>query len=229
MKFDGDHPDLFGLLNGELSTAEAVTAGDHLDRCETCRAALAETAVGHGLLRSSVRVLGADPVQPVPPLMASRRRHPRAVWLVAAAAVLGLVLGGVLTAALTGGSSSPTATRQGAVASASLTPVGSSGVGATGDVEMYSESPGRTRMDIRTTDLPAPGTDQFYYAWLLDPATQKMLPLGQMGPDGGSFDLAAGIVSSYSAVDVSLESDDGDPGHSVTSVLQGSYVPEPIG
>lgn len=229
MIFDGDHPDLFGLLNGGLSTAEAMAAGDHLDTCEPCRAELAEIAVGHGLLRSSVRALGTDAVRPVmPPLTVSRRAHPRAVWLVAAVAVLGLVLGGFVATALTGESSSPSATRQPAVASASLTQVGSSDVGATGDVEMYSESPGRTRMDIRTADLPAPGPDQFYYAWLLDPETQKMLPLGQMGPDGGSFDLAAGTVSSYSAVDVSLESDDGDPGHSVTSVLQGRYVPEPI-
>ena len=55
-----------------------------------------------------------------------------------------------------------------------------------------------------------------------------MLPLGQVGPNGSaSFDLDNALLDSYSAIDVSLEDDDGDPGHSVTSVLRGSYADPP--
>ena len=60
---------------------------------------------------------------------------------------------------------------------------------------------------------------------VLDPATQKMLPLGVVGPSGtASFTLPASLLGRYGTVDVSLEKDDGDPGHSVRSVLQGSYA-----
>ena len=46
--------------------------------------------------------------------------------------------------------------------------------------------------------------------------------------NGATFDLDDALVTSYSAVDVSLETDDGDPAHSVTSVLRGTYEPEKI-
>ena len=82
----------------------------------------------------------------------------------------------------------------------------------------------RIRLTIEAPELPGARDGRFYYAWLLDPSTNKMLPLGQVGPDGtASFDLDHALVTAYSAIDVSLEDDDGDPGHSVTSVLRGSY------
>ena len=60
--------------------------------------------------------------------------------------------------------------------------------------------------------------------WLLDPATNKMLPLGLVAPGGtATFRIDAGLVADYHAVDISLEADDGDPAHSVTSVLRGAY------
>ena len=46
-----------------------------------------------------------------------------------------------------------------------------------------------------------------------------------MGPSGvASFEVPGSLLLRYAAVDVSLEDDDGDPGHSVTSVLRGSYA-----
>ena len=90
---------------------------------------------------------------------------------------------------------------------------------------MVETSGQQTRMTIEAPELPGPSSGQFYYAWLLDPDTNKMLPLGQVGPGGSaSFDLDDSLLAAYSAVDVSLEDDDGDPGHSVTSVLRGSYA-----
>ena len=50
------HPDLLGLLRGELSNAEVADAGAHLDECETCRRELGETVVGHAMLTSAARL-----------------------------------------------------------------------------------------------------------------------------------------------------------------------------
>ena len=89
---------------------------------------------------------------------------------------------------------------------------------------MTTGAAGSTEMTITTRDLPRAHRGQFYEAWLLDPATRKMLPLGELGPSGqASFEVDDRLLGRYSAVDVSLEADDGDPQHSVTSVLRASY------
>jgi anti-sigma-K factor RskA len=227
-----EHLDLFGLLRGELGNAEAVAAGDHLDGCATCRDELAETVVGHALLTRAGATLGApaaEPALPAPPLLApssatpARRRGP--VLLAAAAAVaLVATVGAVAWWHADEGGTSP---GPGAGIEAALSPLSVSGAGD-GQVRMV-EHDGRTRMQLSVHDLPRTTSGEFYYAWLLDPSTNKMLPLGQVDPaTGSSFDLDDALVSSYSAVDVSLEADDGDPAHSVTSVLRGTYQPDQI-
>ena len=82
-----------------------------------------------------------------------------------------------------------------------------------------------TRMRLATRSLPSAPRGDFYYAWLFDPRTNKMLPLGQVTPGRvATFEIPESLVASYSAIDVSLEADDGDPGHSVTSVLRATYA-----
>ena len=77
------------------------------------------------------------------------------------------------------------------------------------------------RMTVESRDLPTVGQGQFYEAWLFNPKTQKMVPLGVVGPGGkASFALADSLGGRYQVVDVSLERDDGNPGHSVTSRLR---------
>ncbi|MET1133747.1 MAG: anti-sigma factor, partial [Aeromicrobium sp.] len=203
-----------------------LDVGSHLEVCGSCREELAQLAVGHALLARSARTLdSAEPEAPLPPLSLPRTRPNRALLVAAAAAaVVGLVAGGVATSAFTDRSTSPPPTSQpSALAAARLTPVGGEDPAVRGQVEMYRAEAGHTRMEIRTSELPSAGAGRFYYAWLLDPVTQKMLPLGQVGPDGGTFDVADTALASYAAVDISLEDDDGDPAHSVTSVLRGSY------
>ena len=105
--------------------------------------------------------------------------------------------------------------------SATLEPLAGGG----GGLVSMTDGGAETRMVIETHDLPALEDGQFYYAWLLDPATNKMLPLGQVGTTSpASFEVAAGLLDAYSAVDVSLEDDDGDPQHSPTSVLRARYA-----
>jgi len=101
-----------------------------------------------------------------------------------------------------------------------LEPV-AAGTGA-GEVTMRADG-GSTAMTVSTSGLRRP-QHGYYEVWLLDPATNKMLPVGVLPPSGGStYDLPASVIGRYSAVDVSLEPDDGNPAHSTDSVLRGTY------
>ncbi|MGB0101110.1 MAG: anti-sigma factor [Nocardioides sp.] len=224
-----NHPELLTLLRGELSNAAATEAGHHLQGCDPCRAELADLAVGNALLMRAHRTLSgarAEPTAPVDDLPPLRRRgvvRPRLLLVAAAVMVVGLGAAGVAMSLLDGSTdaSSPPAS----YASADLAPVDEAAAGAAiGRVQMAARGDHLTELTIQAPDLPVAGDGRYYYAWLLDPETDKMLPLGQIGPGGtGAFELDDALIAEYSAVDVSLEDDDGDPGHSVTSVLRGSY------
>lgn len=105
--------------------------------------------------------------------------------------------------------------------SAVLQPVDSRGTG-----EVFMASGARSaQMRVETHNLPKLKRGQFFYVWLLDPETNKMLPLGQVGPGGtATFEVSLDLLTSYTAVDVSLEQDDGDPQHSPRSVLRAVYA-----
>ena len=199
------HLDLVGLLRGELANADATASGRHLQECRTCRDDLVETAVGHGMLVRSAVATGGGSVEPsaltpLPDLEAAYpdrtapAPRPRLRVLGAAAALaLAAGAGAVLQAALAG-DDAPDPQR-----SATLRAV----AGAGGGTVSMLDADGRTSMTISTHDLPAANDGQFYYAWLLDPTTDKMLPLGQVGPSGtASFEVSDGLLAAYSAVDV---------------------------
>ena len=223
-----DHPDLMALLRGELSNAHVTEVAVHLDHCEECLQDLAETAVGHALMTGTSRTLRRPaPLQlrDVPPLVPPTSSPRGRAWLrplglVAAAAAL--VAG---TALVTQWTDRPTAPRTPVAAperSADLKPVDGNG---SGRVLMAQDSHDGVQMTVETRDLPQTGRGQFYEAWLFNPKTQKMLALGVVGPSGkASFKVPDSLVGRYQVVDVSLERDDGDPGHSVTSVLRAKYA-----
>ncbi len=249
------HADLLALLRGELSNAEALDTADHLEQCESCRDELARAATGHALITNSARTLGRLPsgtepkaahstagtADPLPPLadLGRLRRERRRAWvakgLVAATAAAVLWSGGYAwrgaddsaPIATPPPSASPTPDptsdpTSGTTRSAVLTPVEGS---ATGMVTMRDRGSKTAMMRIKTDDLRPTRSGQYYYAWLLDPTTNKMLPLGQVGPNGAaSFRVSQRLLASYSAVDVSLETDDGDPSHSPRSVLRAVYA-----
>ncbi len=215
------HPDLVALLRGGLSNADALDAGAHLEECATCRAELAELSVGHAMLLSAVRTTGPTGARAVPlPELRVDPGHParRRRVLAAVAAVVVLLAGATAVGLLLGGpedDGTPTP-----YAGVRLEPVQGSGSGTVSMVEDGSH----TRMTVTTTGLPETGSRRYYYAWLLDPETNKMLPLGQVDADGTtSFDLDRRLVAAYAAVDISAETDDGDPAHSPVSVLRGGY------
>jgi Anti-sigma-K factor rskA, C-terminal len=223
-----DHPDLMALLRGELSNAHVSEAADHLDRCEECRQELAETAVGHALLTGTHRTLsrpaplGLSDVPPLDLSTSSRRGRAwlRPLGLVAAAAAL--VAGTALVTQWVDRPSPTSTTVATPERTADLEPVDGRG---SGRVLMAADSRNGVQMTVETRDLPKIGRGQFYEAWLFNPKTQKMLALGVVGPTGkASFEVPDSLVGRYQVVDVSLESDDGDPAHSVTSVLRATYA-----
>jgi len=219
-----EHPDLVAMLRGHLDNAAARAAGDHLAGCAECGTALVEAVVGHAVLTRTAEAL-AEPAArpqpqdgPLPPLAPLPRRGGRVVLLALAAAAVVVV---ALLAGVRPWQADEPPDPVAADRSATLEPLGGGGGGRVSMTDGGAE----TRMVIETHDLPALEDGQFYYAWLLDPATNKMLPLGQVGTTApASFDVAAGLLDAYSAVDVSLEDDDGDPQHSPTSVLRARYA-----
>ena len=226
------HPDLLPLLRAELAASDAAALADHLDSCADCREVLADLAVGHALLARSARTLDEGgpaastpgPTEPLPPLRARPRglRRVRPVTaLVGAAALVAAAVGVVATLPDSRTASPPDRT----AVTATLDPVEGH---AHGTVRMARPDATSTRMTITATALPQARGGQFYEAWLLDPDTLKMLPLGQLGPGRqASFEVADRLLSRYDAIDVSLENDDGNPQHSVTSVLRASYDASP--
>ena len=227
---DVQHPDLLGLLRGELTNAQVAEIGTHLDTCTECRDELSQVAVGHALLTGASRTLTApiavEPLAEPAPLDVRRiRKSDRTRWqrptlMLVAAAVLVAGTAGV-TAKFASEDTPPIAATPPAQ-TATFEPIDSDGAG---EVQMAAEVDDHVAMTIKTTDLPTLPDEQFYYAWLLNPDTNKMLPLGQIGPGGkATFELPVSLISEYSAVDISLEFDDGDPEHSVTSVLRAEYT-----
>lgn len=221
-----DHPDLFALLRGELSNDETSEAGAHLAHCLDCPAELVELAVGNAFLSRAVRTertertdLGQEPTS-LPTIPRLRRPRHRPSLLVAAATVAAIVGGIVGLTFLDRDQAGPGPDRS-TYTSVRLDAVEGS---ASGEARLVGSAGNHTRVVIEAPALAGVQGGTFYYAWLLDPGTNKMLPLGQVGPGGkASFDLDNALLDSYSAIDVSLENDDGDPGHSVTSVLRGTY------
>lgn len=231
------HPDLGGLLRGDLGNAEALEIADHARSCATCREDLVDLALGHGLLTAAARRAGpvasatltrADtshsaelPAVLRRELRRGRRRRPVLVAVVAAALAVAAVSAALLLPGDDENAGPPAATLQ----IATLEPVPGTEGAPGGEVSMATDRALVTRMRVNTVDLPQAPRGDFYYVWLLDPATNKMLPLGQVIPGHrASFDLPESLVAAYTAIDISLESDDGDPGHSVTSVLRASYA-----
>jgi Anti-sigma-K factor rskA len=221
------HADLVGLLLGELSNAQVLATEDHLHACAECRDDLVATATGHALLSRTSGVLGDLDLPAAPsfaPRVAHRRPRPGLVAAAAAVLVAGVGLGAAGAALL--GSEEPSGRDLAAQPSiaAPLGPVEGDTEAGGGEVRMTAQADHSMRVTVQTAGLPRAPRGDFYYVWLLDPATNKMLPLGLVEPGGtATFRIDADLVASYGAVDVSLEADDGDPAHSVTSVLRGSY------
>ena len=137
-----------------------------------------------------------------------RRRAP--LWLAAAAAV---AVVGVTVGAL---ARSDTAPKRDTVLA--KMPLETLAAGSTGRAEIVRHN-GRLELKVMASVPSVPG--HFHELWLLN---RKVTGLVSLGPleSGRAYPLPAGLkLDDYPLVDVSVEREDGNPGHSGTSVLRG--------
>lgn len=158
--------------------------------------------------------LRADvPTAPQEPAQAPRRRRPlRPRWPLAAAGSALAAAAAVLVIALVVGG--------GQDAAAPTTIALRALPGVSGDASLTIAG---ADAQLRGRGLPPSGAHDYYEAWLAD-ARGRMVSMGtfRVGRDG-RVDVHMPVavdVSRYALVDVSLEPDDGNPGHSDTSVLR---------
>lgn len=224
-----DDSDLALIALGEPA---APVDDTHLQRCARCRSRVDQL----GAVVSSARgITEADHPTPPPahvwtavtaelglggddastPLRSVQRPRGRAGWLIAAAAVTGLVLGGVATALVVSPKGDTTL-----VARASLDPVAGSAFAGSATVEQHD---GHAVLRVDVPGLPAVD-DGYYEVWMATADTATMVAIGTMNPGGmATFDLPQGMdMDAFPIVDVSVEHFDGDAGHSAVSVVRGS-------
>ena len=131
-------------------------------------------------------------------------------WLAAAAAVV-LVAGGVFW-------SLNTDPRP--VASAELAPLAQ--YSATGTARVVQSRDGSRSLEIRLNRDEAQGYQE---VWLIAPDLSKLVSLGVMNSETGTFQIPAGLdLAVYPIVDVSDEPVDGNPAHSSDSIVRGTLA-----
>lgn len=183
-------------------------------------AASAQTAPERPLLAvPSPTATGPAAEQPPAGSVVPLRPRRRPLLLVAAAAVVGAVIGAGAVAVLRDGGTrpdpGPVAT---SVAAVDLDPLADND--ASGRAEVV-ERPDGTR--VLQVQLRAGALDDRYYeVWLIDEAVQDMVPVGVARSGTVSFELPGGLdLGRFPIVDVSVEPLDGDPTHSGVSVARG--------
>ncbi|MGY1837110.1 anti-sigma factor [Blastococcus sp. SYSU DS0510] len=156
-------------------------------------------------------VLAPPPAVPAGEVVPLRRNR-RPVLLMAAAAVVGAVVGAGAVALVTGEDGVEPLT------TVALEPL--EGQPASGRAEVVVRADGSRAVEV---DLDAPAVEDAYYEiWLIEPGIVDMVPLGVVRPGTQTFELPAGLdLEEYPIVDISVEPLDGDPTHSGVSVARG--------
>jgi hypothetical protein len=149
-----------------------------------------------------------EPIAPVVPL----RRPRRPLLLVAAAALVGGVVGAGVVAVVELDDDGD------AVTAVALDPLEDSD--ASGRAQVIEQDDGTRVVQI---DLDAPSLDdEFYEVWLIDTDVVGMVTLGVARPGTQTFEIPADLdLGEFPIVDVSVEELDGDPTHSGVSVARG--------
>ncbi|MFO7690381.1 MAG: anti-sigma factor, partial [Cryobacterium sp.] len=189
----------------------------------------AEVAELHAGAAFAAPVLEAVPAAPARPAAASADqpdsvrpvialRHRRRVWLpLAAAAVLGLVAG--IGGSLVWETRSAVET---VTARAQLDPL--PGRTETGTATVAVDSDGRRQVVIEVEQHTGQSAadETLREVWLLNADATGLVSLGLLDGSSGRFAVPSGIdLGRYPLVDVSVEPDDGDPGHSGNSIVRG--------
>ena len=226
-----DDDELAVIALGETARPEDV---EHLASCAQCRSRLDELAAVVTVARTVTHqdlpqeppdfVWSAisDELAPTATVTEMRPRSTRAErpqrWLLpAAAAVLGVVVGGAGVALLMGQDAPADI-----VAEAELEPIDYAGITGTASIERSATG---ATLTVSVPDLPA-AEDGYYEVWMATPDTATMVAIGTLNAgETETYPLPEGMsASDFPVVDVSLEHFDGDAGHSATSVVRGTLL-----
>ena len=157
----------------------------------------------------------AEPPPPQPTVVELPRQTAirRSWFLVAAAAVVGLIIGvGVTTVAV----------RDRVEVTSSTALEALPGQTGQGTAELVSD---RGRPELRVQIDAPPTPDRYREVWLINTDGQRMYPLGVLPDDGiATYPLPpalAGQLQGFTIVDVSIEPYDGNPAHSRESQVRG--------
>lgn len=135
-------------------------------------------------------------------------------WLAAAAAAV-LVAGAGIWALNRPGELEPQP-----LAAAQLTPLAQ--FSATGTAKVVEGSDGSRSLEVQLTKDEAQGYQE---VWLIAPDLSRLVSLGVMNTESGTFQVPAGLqLSDYPIVDVSDEPVDGNPAHSSVSIVRGTLT-----
>lgn len=99
-----------------------------------------------------------------------------------------------------------------------LTALPTAPAGAQGSAEIVHTG-SAIELRLTLTGLPAPSG--YYEAWLFDPATGTMYPMGPVSDSGGTVTVTGVDLGRYRGVDISAQSMDGSGGHG-ESMLRGA-------
>uniref|UniRef100_UPI0028AE32E0 anti-sigma factor n=1 Tax=Miniimonas arenae TaxID=676201 RepID=UPI0028AE32E0 len=136
------------------------------------------------------------------------------VWTAAASIAVGAGVGVAVAQLLDGDDDARP------LASAVLEPLPGWSVPGTADV---TERDGRLSL---TVDLPDDTQAGYQEVWLISTDLTRLISVGVLDGDSGTFALPAGIdLADFAIVDVSDEAFDGDPGHSGVSIVRGELAP----
>jgi len=91
---------------------------------------------------------------------------------------------------------------------------------AAGSARVVESADGSRALEVRLSKDEAQGYQE---VWLIAPDLSRLVSLGVMNSDTGTFQLPAGLeLSDYPIVDVSDEPVDGNPAHSSVSIARGT-------
>lgn len=157
-------------------------------------------------------------VAPVVSLQERRDRRARpSTWLLAAAGIGGIVVGGVVTAAVVGTDAQESLT---VASSVDLDPLPA--WDAQGTAELAVNAQGQQMLVVALDADAAASADGFQEVWLIDENVEGMVSLGILEGSDGQFVIPDGVdVAAFPIVDISLEPFDGDPTHSGDSIARG--------
>jgi hypothetical protein len=228
------------LLTGEADRATVAAVSTHLRGCEDCREELIAAIAAHAALMSAAKYApelaeagrtsseltpSSDDLAQIPDLSAvfaqirgevdtSARttRQPRRIWLVAAAAVVVLGLGGTGAYLATSSSSQPSR-------ALSLQAFGQ------GTTSASARLIGADKMTLDASSLPALPAGHYYEVWLTNATRTSMAPVGLLAADRTArFTIPPSEMSAYAAVEVSVQDTSGVGTYSGHSVLRGTYA-----